>query len=276
MNIKKEYWLVVALALIIVLLGAILFFVPKKSDQGKVKSGLSVLSVERKDVKNFANIKIDGYVNGDDWIPFEGQAGVVRFLDKDNKSLGYAILTIDGDWMATPPLKFIAKMVMTPWEADQVVNLEFVNENPSGDSTKEKKYVMPASFGSSGQTMKVKVFFGSKTADSTCDVVFPVERVVPKTTAVARAALEELLKGPTQEEKDKGYFSGINAGVKINRLVILDGTGIVDFSEEMNGGGGSCRVTEIRAEINSTLKQFSTIKEVIISVNGDTETALQP
>jgi len=40
--------------------------------------------------------------------------------------------------------------------------------------------------------------------------------------------------------------------------------------------GGSCRVSAIRAEIIQTLKQFSTIKEVIISINNRTEDILQP
>jgi spore germination protein GerM len=40
--------------------------------------------------------------------------------------------------------------------------------------------------------------------------------------------------------------------------------------------GGSCRVTAIRAQITQTLEQFSTIKNVIISVNGSVDEALQP
>ena len=100
---------------------------------------------------------------------------------------------------------------------------------------------------------------------------------MPKTEAVARAALEELLKGPTDAEKSRGYFSSINPGVKIQSLVI-DGSGIAraDFSSELESPGGSCRVTEIRSEINFTLKQFPVIKNVIISINGETETILQP
>ena len=38
-----------------------------------------------------------------------------------------------------------------------------------------------------------------------CNKVFPVEREILKTEAVARAALAELLKGPTEAEKDKDF-----------------------------------------------------------------------
>jgi len=40
--------------------------------------------------------------------------------------------------------------------------------------------------------------------------------------------------------------------------------------------GGSCRVSAIRAQIIETLKQFSTVKNVVISINGRTEDILQP
>jgi len=39
---------------------------------------------------------------------------------------------------------------------------------------------------------------------------------------------------------------------------------------------GSCRVGAIRAQIEETLKQFPTVQNVIISVNGNTENILEP
>ena len=42
------------------------------------------------------------------------------------------------------------------------------------------------------------------------------------------------------------------------------------------GVAGSCRVLAIRAQIESTLKQFPSIKKVVISVNGRTGEVLQP
>jgi len=40
--------------------------------------------------------------------------------------------------------------------------------------------------------------------------------------------------------------------------------------------GGSCRVTAIRSQIEQTLKQFSTVQSVIISIDNRTEDILQP
>jgi spore germination protein GerM len=100
---------------------------------------------------------------------------------------------------------------------------------------------------------------------------------VLKTEAMARVALEELLKGSTNEEENLGFYTSINEGVKIQKLTIVDGTAKVDFDEQLqNGVGGSCKVTAIRAQIIKTLEQFPTVKNVIISINDKTEDILQP
>ncbi len=110
-----------------------------------------------------------------------------------------------------------------------------------------------------------------------CTKVFPVERTVPETKAVGRAALEELLKGPTEAEKADGYSTAINPGVGIKRLTIENGTARAEFDEQLEFQvGGSCRVAAIRWQIVETLKQFPTVKDVIISIDGRTEDILQP
>lgn len=131
----------------------------------------------------------------------------------------------------------------------------------------------------SPETVKVKAFFNNGNLDPefTCIKVFPVEREIPKTLAVARASLEELLKGPTEEEKSKGFSTNINPGVKIQKLTIENGTAKVDFDAQIEFQvGGSCRVGAISHQIMETLKQFPTVSEVIISVDGRTEDILQP
>ena len=87
--------------------------------------------------------------------------------------------------------------------------------------------------------MTVKVFFNNNQMDPefSCNKVFPAEREILKTQAVARAALTELLKGPTDTEKAQGFFTSINPEVKIQQLTIDPPTGggvaIVDFDEQL-------------------------------------------
>ena len=79
------------------------------------------------------------------------------------------------------------------------------------------------------------------------------------------------------QEKEQGFLTNINEGVKIQSLVIEEGIAKVDFDEQLEYQvGGSCRVEAIRAEITETLKQFETVSDVIISINGRTEDILQP
>ncbi len=103
-----------------------------------------------------------------------------------------------------------------------------------------------------------------------------VERTV-SVEGVELATLEALLEGPYEEERDMGYSSAINEEVEINSLSIEEGVAYVDFSSDLDENiAGSATVMAIRGQIKETLKQFDSIDEVVISVEGETEEVLQP
>jgi hypothetical protein len=139
---------------------------------------------------------------------------------------------------------------------------------------------VPVRFRSDVESMTVAIFFGNTIKDPKvmdCKKVFPVERRIPKTQGAARAAVEELLAGVKKLEADQGYFSSINEGAKLQKIIIRDGIAYADFDEALQRGvGGSCRVTAIAAQITETLKQFPAVKGVKISIDGRTEDILQP
>jgi spore germination protein GerM len=108
-----------------------------------------------------------------------------------------------------------------------------------------------------------------------CTAVFPVERVT-KNDDVPMTALLELLNGPTDAELAEGYDMLIPDRARLNSLKIENGIAAADFDEAFNAVAGSCRVGGIRAEVEATLKQFPGVSGVIISVNGDSDIALQP
>jgi len=125
----------------------------------------------------------------------------------------------------------------------------------------------------------VKVFFNNSKMDPefSCNKVFPVERTVLKSGNEKEEAVSELLQGPTEQEAEQGYFTSINSGVKTENLSVNGDTVNIAFDESLEEAvGGSCRVAAIRAQIEQTLKQFSGIKNVVISINGRTEDILQP
>ena len=107
--------------------------------------------------------------------------------------------------------------------------------------------------------------------------VVPVDREVETTTGVARAALEELLAGPTEEEKEEGFSTMIPEDTYLVFINIDEGVATADFSEELDEDvAGSAWVSAIREQIEKTLLQFDTISEVVIQIDGEEEGVLQP
>lgn len=157
-----------------------------------------------------------------------------------------------------------------------------VFEESAKDGSEVNKVIVPVLFeeeDNQSATMKVRVYFGNTIQDKeiTCEKAFSVERTITKTQAVGTAALKELLRGPTEQEKQEGYFTTINEGVGIKSLRVKDGIAYADFTSELDEGvAGSCRVGFIRTQISDTLKQFYTVNSVVISINGETTAILQP
>ncbi len=205
----------------------------------------------------------------------------IKLYDGKGNLLGVAIAQAEGEWMTENFVPFQAKLDFS-FSVTEKGTLVLEKDNPSGLPENADELRIPVVFKqvvSPGDTMKVQVYFNNGRMDPefSCNKVFPVEREIIKTEAMARATLEELLKGTSEKEESEGFFTSINPGVKIQKLTIGNGVAKVDFDERLEFQmGGSCRVAAIRAEITETLKQFPTVKNVIISINGRTEDILQP
>ncbi len=216
---------------------------------------------------------VEGKVRGS-WF-FEG-IFPVRLLDAEGKEIASASAQAQSDWMTSSFVPFKVEL-----KFDRVTTatgaLILEKNNPSGLPENDKRIEVPVHLNVTA--LKIKVYFGNNELNpqAECDKVFPVEREIPQTEAVARAVLEELLKGPVGQEKSEGFFTSINPSVKIQSLTVKDGVAEVDFNEELEYEvGGSCRVSAIRSQITETLKQFPGIKSVVISIDGRIEDALQP
>jgi hypothetical protein len=157
----------------------------------------------------------------------------------------------------------------------------------SGEGTPITKRVTFGDAGATGipapaaeENVALKIFLanGKMGSNDDCSMVFAVERRVPAKIAGFKAIIEELLKGPTKEESGAGYKTSIPTSAEL-KSVAADAEGIVtaDFTAALDRNiGGSCRVGSIRAQIEKTLSQFPEVHGVIISVNGASDTALQP
>ncbi len=209
----------------------------------------------------------------------------VYIVDGNGKILGNGVAQAKEDWMTAGLVEFSGEI---NFDKSGIENgkMIFEKDNPSGLPENAGSFELPikfAQFSGAGAPpfarMNLKVFFGNTIYDPEavdCKKVFSVTRAVPQTLGVARMALEQLLLGPTDSEKKSGYITTLSSGVTVHNLSIENGLARVDFNESLNNVGGSCQVSAIRAQIEQTLRQFPTVREVLISVNGNTEEALQP
>lgn len=129
----------------------------------------------------------------------------------------------------------------------------------------------------SAQTSNIKIFLGNDAQNPNaedCGKVFAVNRTVPRTRAVARAALDELLKGVTADEKAKNYYSTFPeaSGSILKKLNVKNGAAYVNFradvKEVLNGASSNCGSETFFAQVENTLKQFPTIKKVFYAIEG--------
>lgn len=134
-------------------------------------------------------------------------------------------------------------------------------------------------------TQRITVYFVAN------DRVVPRVQWIPRTTHPARAALEELLWGPhsamgtvttalplpQQVLTYPGRPPDWGVRVTLRQVTIVNGVATADFSQELAAyGGGSTRVRLIRQQVTATLRQFPTVHQVRIAIDGQTDGVLEP
>lgn len=145
------------------------------------------------------------------------------------------------------------------------------------DGSEQDLVKIPVTFGAA-ESMLVKVFFQEPAEmGDRCDKVEPTFRRIPRTTTPLAAAINELLLGLDGVEARTGLTTSINSGVKLQRAVIEGGVAKLDFNDMLQAGvAGSCKVTAIRTQIEATALQFTSVRSVVISINGRVEGILEP
>ncbi|HXF82951.1 MAG TPA: GerMN domain-containing protein [bacterium] len=107
-------------------------------------------------------------------------------------------------------------------------------------------------------------------------VLAEVARTVPSgdPAAVLRAALTELLEGPTPEERAQGLVSQIPPGTRLLAVRIEDGVARVDLSREVEAGGGSSSMLGRLWQIVYTATQLPQAARVQILIEGQRRVAM--
>ncbi|HEX6254269.1 MAG TPA: GerMN domain-containing protein [Euzebyales bacterium] len=127
----------------------------------------------------------------------------------------------------------------------------------------------------SDHTVRVNVYFTP--SGSECDVLARFSRTV-EAPAVLTGAMEELLKGPTEEEAASRplatAFSSETAGM-LRSVSLRDGTARIDFGdlrEVIPNASTACGSTSLLSQLNATATQFPTVDTARYSINGSEAT----
>ena len=127
----------------------------------------------------------------------------------------------------------------------------------------------------SGDTIEIQLYFANERFNPNqdpCNKVFPVTRRIPRTRAVATAALVELFRGTTKEE-EAAQYSGFPPSDTVGILKsvnVVKGAAYVNFTErmytQMGNATTSCGGAAFFSMVEETLKQFPTIKRVFYAI----------
>ena len=153
-------------------------------------------------------------------------------------------------------------------------------ETSPGDDQREpepRRSRPPRRRPSLSETVALEVWFardaGTLTGEGGTEIelgplLFSTPRTAESTPAVARAALEALLAGPSDVEAAAGVSTAIPEGTQLLDVSIEDGVATVDLSSEFESGGGSLSMTMRLAQVVFTVTQFPTVESVQFELDG--------
>ena len=115
--------------------------------------------------------------------------------------------------------------------------------------------------------MHVKLYFLKKPGlhRKKCPNLAFVEREIKGGTQAQFATMTELLSGPTEVEKSKGFLPPFTGGAKLVSLSMKNATAQIFFDQGLKSPTiGNCRHATLRRQIVATMMQFPTVKSVNI------------
>ena len=121
-----------------------------------------------------------------------------------------------------------------------------------------------------------KLYFNNTIKDPNlidCSLVYEIERksLNPITPDFV---MRELIKGLTPEETKLGFVTAIPKKCELNFVTVENEKATVDFKPFQIAG--SCATSAFTAQVKQTMLALSTIKEVVITIQGKSEEILQP
>lgn len=102
----------------------------------------------------------------------------------------------------------------------------------------------------------------------TGDSIVPVERSIKDTAAPLKAALEELLSLKEREYGQSGLYNSLyQSNLKVDKVAIVNNTADIRLTGTLTLGG-VMDSPRVKAQLEKTALQFSSVKDVKIFLNG--------
>ncbi|MGC9503779.1 GerMN domain-containing protein [Baaleninema sp.] len=179
-------------------------------------------------------------------------------------------------------LVFYTKKILVPGNAPNVENI--VTLNFTYDRTLQPEFdAVVAQVSNSLEVLDsqpgdedypVSAFFPDSSQQA-FDAVEPVTRI-SETSGVARFAIEELIDGPTPNERERGLYSPISFEGSSTceygqdfKISVNDGDARLQFCRDLDLGGVG-DTAPLMAAVERALRQFSTVSEVtVLNQNGN-------
>lgn len=114
---------------------------------------------------------------------------------------------------------------------------------------------------------QVYVYF-TKLVNKEKSQIAPVIRQVKPGENSLKTALVELLKGPNQEEKEKGYFTEIPVKTRLLEIKESPDKVVINLSEDFEKNGGSASMIIRLEQFNYTVLGVVQDKPVYLELNG--------
>lgn len=167
--------------------------------------------------------------------------------------------TIGSGTLATQP---VATSTSNP-------SITTTNPSPTSSTTVPGQTTTTAVRGET--TLKVYYFMETPTGFQTGPHLVPVTRVVPETKGVLKAAIEQLLAGPSDEESNATpeVTTAIPEETILLDVNLANGVATIDLSREFESGGGSASVFGRLAQVVYTATQFPTVQNVVFHLDGE-------
>lgn len=195
----------------------------------------------------------------------------VELVDANGKRLAIGPAQAQGDWMTANFVPF--KITLTfPTPTTQTGTLIFRNDNPSGLPENQEEYRVPVRFSTTERSVSLFYYNPSRDKDANGNVLcsskglVPVTRSIPVSQTPLQDTVRLLIRGElTAQERASGMTTEFPlSGVSLTGAS-LSSSGVLTLSmndPENKTSGGACRVQVLRAQIESTAKQFANVQSV--------------